>query len=148
LLKPGKNRDLERFAKRFSTIARSQWRVDDVVVFAALENRAGTRKERHLVSRAIHHRSITPKDLLGAVAVMGIKIDNRRAFSTIASLRMTNRNSCIVEKAKAHGSAGFRVMTGRADCSERVFRLSGHHLIYGKDCTTRSAQRCLETPSG
>jgi hypothetical protein len=42
--------------------------------------------------------------LLGAVAVMGIEIDNRRAFGTIASLRMTDRNGCIVEKAKAHGS--------------------------------------------
>jgi hypothetical protein len=89
-----------------------------------------------------------PEDLLGAVAVMGIKIDNRHAFGTIASLRMTDRNGCIVEKAKAHGGAGFRVMTGRADRDERVFRLSGHDLIYGKDCPARSAQRCLETTGG
>jgi hypothetical protein len=62
---------------------------------------------------------------------MGIEIDNRRAFGTIASLRMTDRNGCIVEKAKAHGSGGFRVMTGRADRDERVFRLSSHDLIHG-----------------
>jgi hypothetical protein len=61
---------------------------------------------------------------------------------------MTNRNGCIVKKAKAHGSGGFRVMTGRADRDERVFRPSGHDLIYGKDCTTRSTQRCLETTGG
>jgi len=91
---------------------------------------------------------ITPEDLLRAVAVMGIEIDNRRAFRTIALLRMTNRNGCIVEKAKAHGSAGFRVMTGRADRDERVFRFSGHDLIHGKDCTARSAQRCLEATGG
>src|SRR6202008_5065593 len=53
-----------------------------------------------------------PEDLLGAISVMGIEIDNRHAFGAIASLRMTARNGCIVEKAKAHGSHRFCMMAG------------------------------------
>ena len=79
---------------------------------------------------------------------MSIEIDNRRAFGTITPLRMTDRNGCIVEKAKAHGSGGFCMMAGGADRDERVFCLSRHDLIHRKDCATRSTQRCLETTGG
>jgi hypothetical protein len=103
-LKPWKNCDVKSLAKRFAAVARSQRHIDDVVVFAALRPLASTWKERHLVSRAIHHRPIAPEDLLRAIAVMGIEIDNRHAIGAIASLCMTDRNGCIVEKAKAHGS--------------------------------------------
>jgi hypothetical protein len=78
----------------------------------------------------------------------GIEIDNRHALGAIAPLRMTDRNSCIVENTKTHGSGGFCVMTGRADRDERVFRLSRHDLIHRKDCTTRGTQTCLETTGG
>ena len=68
----------ERGAEFGAAVFRGQRRVDDGVVLAALAAGAGAGKQRHLVRRAIHHGRIGPEDILGAVAVMDVEIDDRR----------------------------------------------------------------------
>ena len=145
-MKPWKNCDVKSLAKRFAAVTRSQRHIDDVVVFAALRPLARTWKERHLVSRTIHHRPIAPEDLLGAIAVMGIEIDNRHAFGAIASLRMTDRNGCIVEKAKAHALRWPGMMAWWTHDAERVSRLTLHNQIHRIQTRAGGMQSNLERP--
>ena len=69
----------ERGAEFCSAVFGGERRVDDGVVLAALAAGAGAGKQRHLVRRAIHHALVGPENILGAVAVMDVEVDDRRA---------------------------------------------------------------------
>jgi len=69
----------------------------------ALAAGAGAGKQRHLMRRAIHHGRIVPEDILRAVAVMDIEIDDRRAADAVFALGVAGGNGDIVEEAEAIG---------------------------------------------
>src|SRR3954447_24697390 len=92
----------ERRAELDAAVFRGERRIDDGVVLAALAGGAGAGKQRHLVRRAIHHGRIGPEDILRAVAVMDVKIDDRRAADAVFALGVTGGDGDIVEEAEAH----------------------------------------------
>ena len=85
-----------------AAVAGAQRRIDDGVVFAALADGAGAGKERHLVRRTIHHRLVGPENILRAVAVMDVEIDDGGAGDAVAALGIARGNSGVVEKAETH----------------------------------------------
>ena len=94
--------------------------IDDIVVLAGFRDRAGSRIERCLMRRAIEHAGIAPEDVLRAVAVVDIPIEDRDAPGAVPLLRMTRGNRRVVEEAEAHGSHPFGMMPRRAHCDEGV----------------------------
>ena len=140
----GRILSLEGGAECLAAVAGAQRRVDDGVVLAALADRAGAGKQRHLVRRAIHHRFVGPENLLRAVAVMHVEIDDRGAGDAVLLLRIARGDGGIVEQAKAHRPRGLGVMAGRARGDEGVCRLLRQHLVDREDGAADRAQRRLE----
>ena len=134
----------ESGAERFAAVAGAQRRVDHGVVRAGLDDRARAGKQRHLVGRAIHHRFVGPENLLRAVAVMHVEIDDRGTRDAVLLLRVARRDGDVVEQAKAHRPRGLGVMAGRARGDEGVGRLLGQHLVDGEDGAADRAQRRFE----
>ena len=81
---------------------------------------------------------IVPEDVLRAVAVMDVEIDDRDALGAIDRLSVTRGDGRIVEEAEAHRRRDFRMMTRRARGDEGVSDLAGHHLV---DCEYRAPCR-------
>ena len=78
--------------------------------------------ERPLVHRHVHHRAVRPEDVLGAVAVMRIPVDDEHAFAAVAQRRGGHRD--VVEQAEAH-RAGRRRRGARAAAPRRTRRPPG-----------------------
>ena len=121
-----------------------QRRVDDGVVLAALVDGAGAGIKRHLVGRAIHHGLVRPENILRAVAVMDVEVDDRGARDAVMVLRIARRDGGIVEQAEAHRPRDLGVMAGRARRDEGIRRLLRHHFVDGVHRAARRAQRRLE----
>ena len=64
--------------------------------------------------RAVEEVAVGPEDVLRAVAVMDVEIDDRDALGIIAGARIVRGDRHIVEEAEAHGAARFGMMAGRA----------------------------------
>ena len=122
----------DRRAEFRSATACGHWRVDDVVVFAALGTRARAGIERHLMRRAVHDARIRPEDFLRAVTVMNVEVDDRDTFCPVMLLRVTRGDRGVVEKTKPHRRRGFGVMARRTHCNECVVRVSVHHFVDGE----------------
>ena len=105
--------------------------VDDGVVLAAFAAGAGAGKQRHLMRRAIHHRLVGPEDILRAVAVMNIEIDDRDTLGAMNGLRMPGGDRRVVEEAKAHRRRAFGMMAGRPRRDKGVGHPPAHHFIHG-----------------
>ena len=65
---------------------------------------------------------IGPEDVLRAVAVMHVEIDDRGALDAVALLRMARGDGGVVEQAEAHRPRGLGMMAGRAHGDEGVAR--------------------------
>ena len=135
---------LERLAEDVAAVAGRQRRIDDGVELAALADRAGAGIKRHLVGRAIHDGLVRPENILRAVAVMHVEIDDGRAFGAVAVLRVARRDRGVVEQAEAHRPRRLGVMAGRANGDEGVVRLLVHHLVDRVHGAAGAAQRRLE----
>ncbi len=116
-----------------AAVFRGQRRIDDGVVLAAFAGGAGAGKQRHLVGRAIHHGRIGPEDILGAVAVMDVEIDDGGAPDPVFALGVARGNGDVVEEAKAHRLVDLGMMAGRPHRHERVVVGAGHHRVGGRD---------------
>ena len=134
---------LHSLAEGLAAIAGPQGRVDDLVVLAALANRAGAGIMGHLMGRGVHHAGIVPEDVLDAIAVMDVEIHDRHALGAVRFLRVPSGDGGIVEEAEAHGRRDFGVMSGRPGRDERVANLAAHHLIDREDRAPRGAKRGL-----
>ncbi len=66
---------VERLAERLAGVAFAQRRVPDVAD-AGLVERAGAGKQRHLVRRAVEQILVVPEDVLRAVAVVDVEVDD------------------------------------------------------------------------
>ena len=113
------NHVLERGTELRPAVFRSQRRVDDGVMVAALAAGAGTRKQRHLVRRAIHHTWIGPENILSAVTVMHVEIDNRRPSDSVFALGVTGGNRGIgFEVCRQLAARGFTVVLTARDAAK------------------------------
>ena len=128
----------------FAAVARSERRVDDLVVLAAFTDRAGAGVMRHLMSRGVHHGRIVPKNVLGAVAVVDVEIHDRDALGAMRFLRVPGGDGGVVEEAEAHRVCDFGVMSGRAGRDKSVANLAAHHLVDREDRASSRAKRGLE----
>ena len=106
--------------------------------------RAGAGIKRHLMGRAIHHGLVRPEDVLRAVAVMDVEIDDRDAVDAVLLLGVARGDGDVVEQAEAHRPRGLGVMAGRARRDEGVRGAAGHHLVDGVHGAAGRAQRRLE----
>src|SRR3954451_14503986 len=138
--------NVERLTEDVTTIARPQRRVHDRIVLAPFGSRPSARIERHLVSRAKEHARVAPEDLLRAVAVVHIPVDNGDALRAVRLLSVPGCNRSVVEEAKAHGFGPLRMVAGRAHRREGVADLTGHYLVDGLGCGASGSQRRIQRP--
>jgi hypothetical protein len=109
-------------------------------MFAALVARTGAGIERHLMRRAIHDARIGPENLLRAVAVVHVEIDDRDTLGAVLRLRVARGDGGVVDEAEAHRRRGLGVMAGRAHGDEGVRRAAVHHAIDRAHGAARGAQ--------
>ena len=69
--------------------------------------------ERPLVHRDEEHRRVRSKDVLGAVSVVDVPVDDRDPPDTELGLRVTGRDCDVVEEAEAHRPVRRRVVPRR-----------------------------------
>ena len=65
-------------------------------------------------------RSIFVKDVLRAVAVMNVPIDDGDMLGSVDRLRMARGDGDVIENAKAHAARLARVMAWRANGTKRI----------------------------
>ena len=87
---------------------------------------------------------IVPEDVLRAVAVVDVEIDDRDALGAVYRLGVTRGDGRIVEETKAHRRRDFRMMARRARGDEGVSDLPGHHLVDREDRAPGRAKGGLE----
>src|SRR5262245_20334662 len=81
------------------------------------------------MGRAVHHAAVGPEDVLRAVAVVHVEVDDRGALDAVLSLGVTGGDGGVVEEAKSHRARGLGVVAGGARGDEGVCSLAGHHLV-------------------
>ena len=69
--------------------------------------------ERMLVGRDVEHVGVVPEDLLGAVAVVHVPVDDQHPLAPRRARRRGDGD--VVDETEAHGPVGGRVVTGRPD---------------------------------
>ena len=118
---PRRHRDVDRRSRRAG--------------IAAVRRVSRARVPRVLVQRRVQHRRVGIEDVLAAVAVMHVDVDDRHARGTCL-LSDANRDRRVVEEAESHWQVGVGVMSGRPDHGERRAGLALHHRI-GRACGAR-----------
>ena len=76
--------------------------------------------EAVLVQRDRQHGRVVEEDLLGAVAVVDVPVDDRHPAEAALALRPARRDRRVVEEAEAHRRVALGVVAGRAQDRERV----------------------------
>ena len=87
---------------------------------------AGARVQRVLVERRVGDALVAPEDVLGAVAVMGVVVDDQHALAPVG--QGGGRDRHVVEQAEPHRPRGGGVVAGRTHRAERavgVARIEG-----------------------
>ncbi len=102
-LEARQDRDIEGFAKDLAAVAGVQGRIDDLIVLAAFAAGPGAGKERHLMGRTIHRLGVVPENLLGAIAVMDVEIDNSYAFGAMGARAWRAATAALLKKQKPIG---------------------------------------------
>src|SRR5207237_5942451 len=90
--------------------------------------------------RAIEEIAVRPEDILGAISVMDIEIDDRDPLGIVAFTRIERSDGGIVEQAEAHGAALLGMMAGRADGAEGIGSLTLEYRIDPGDRGAGAAQ--------
>ena len=96
------------------------------------------------MGRAIHHGLVGPENILRAVAVMDVEIDDRGAGKAVLLLRVARGDGGVVEEAEAHRLRRLGMMAGRPRGDEGVDGLVGQDFVDGVDGAAGRAQRRLE----
>src|SRR6476659_7079131 len=138
----GQNPVLECLAQFHATVACSERRVEDVA-HPGFADRAGAREQRHLMRTGVENARIGVEDLLRAVAVVDVEIDDRDPLQPVITLRVSRADTDVVEQAEPHGPFGFGVVARRAARDEGVLHLIVEHLVNGLHRRTDAAQHDL-----
>jgi hypothetical protein len=126
-----------------AAITLAQGSIEDIA-HSGFRRRPGAGIERHLMGRAIEQVAIGPEDVLRAIAVMDVEIDDRDALGIVALAGIESGNGGIVEEAKAHGPARFGMMAGRAHRAKDIMRFPTEDGVDARDRGTRGALGRLE----
>jgi hypothetical protein len=81
----------------------------------ALAGPAGARVERPLVERHVEDARVVPEDVLRAVPVVDVPVEDRHPLERVLRLCRPSRDRGVVEEAEAHRAVGRRVVAGRPD---------------------------------
>jgi hypothetical protein len=88
-----------------------------------------------LVRAEVEHGVVLFKDMLGAVSVMDIEIDNEH--SLVADLLgITRADSDVIEYAESHCPVGLGMVAGRSHRAESTFYMSAFTFV---NCFNNSA---------
>ena len=90
-----------------------------------------------LERRDHQHSRVARKNLLGAVAVMNIEIDDRHALDPVHRHRACRTYGDVVEEAKAHRAVALGMVAGRADGAERGAAFPAHDEVGSEDHRAR-----------
>ena len=71
------------------------------------------------------------EDVLRAIAVVRIEIDDRHALELMPTHQMFGRNCHVIEQAETQRLIRFRMMTRWPDGTERSRDIPRHHLVAG-----------------
>ena len=89
---------------------------------AGLGERAGAGVERPLVERHVHHARVAVEDVLRAVAVVGVVVDDEHPLAPVGQRARPRRPRCSGGRSPSRESGG--VVAGRAHGAERRRRLA------------------------
>jgi len=94
-----------------------------------------------LEARAEQHPPVLHENVLGAVAVVHVKVDDSDLVQSVLRQRVRGSGGDVVEQAKAHGLAPLRVVAGRSDAAEGIVRSTAHQQVDRVDGGARGAIR-------
>ncbi len=103
-------------------------RVTGAFASAELVGGAGAGIERPLVQRAEQHPRIVPEDVLRAVAVMHVEVDDRHAREPAAQRRL-RRHGDVVQETEAHAGVARGVVARRTEQRDPEPAGAGEHRV-------------------
>src|SRR5262245_5368018 len=109
----------ERLLEAIATITWAQRRIEDVAD-TGFADRAGAWIERHLMGRGEQQVFVRPENVLRAIAVMHVEIDDGNALDTIPLAGVEPRNGDVGENAKAHGTLALGMVPARPHLAKGV----------------------------
>ena len=93
------------------------------VAAADLAQPAGAGVQRELVVAGVGHPAVAPEGVLGAVAVVGVVVDDEHALAALGQRRRGDGH--VVEQAEPHRPGGGGVVTRGSHRAERRVGLAG-----------------------
>jgi hypothetical protein len=90
------------------------------------------------------HRGIREEDVLRAIAVVNIPIDDEDAFQTMDRAGVRRGQSDVVEQAKAHAMGGRGMMAGGPHQAQRRPVATAQDSVHGRDTGTGRGEGHLE----
>lgn len=98
---------------------------------ASLIGAASARVPRSLVGAEEEDGAVFVEDVLGAVAVVDVPIDDEDAIEAVTALGVAGGDGDVIKDAKAHAVAGIGVVTGWPDEAEGSVDGPGRDGIHG-----------------
>ena len=94
----------------------------------------------------ISTRGSPGEDVLGAVAVMHVEVDDRDALESVRLQRVRGADRDVVEEAEAHRAPPLGVVARRAHGAERGLAFAAHHEVdrHARPRRPRAAPPCSE----
>ena len=116
-----------------ATVAGFKRRIDDVRIAPCGGGQFAFGKgiQRIFETRQQHDARVVGKNILRAVAVVHVEIQNCHAFQAVFGNQVHGGHGHIVDKAKSRRFVGMRVVAGRTDGAKGVFGLFAHHHVHG-----------------
>ena len=105
------------------------------------------RKEGRLVERGVQHVRVFPKNVLGAVAVVHVPVEDRHALGAAAA-SMVRGDGRVVEEAEAHGLRARRVVSGRTHEREPEVVEAIEDRVDHRHASARGSLRSVDGPGG
>jgi L-threonylcarbamoyladenylate synthase len=81
---------------------------------------------------AVEHVRVSPENILCAVAVVNVEINDRHPLGTMALPGVEGGNRRLIEKAEAHGAVLLGMMAGWAHGAKGIAGLAPEHRINGR----------------
>ena len=107
--------------------------------FAAFLARAGAGPVRPEMERREEDRAVAVEDVLRAVAVMRVPVEDRHAADAQALAEIFRGDRDVVEDAEAHARGGHGVVSGRPDRAEGVAHFAAEDGLDGRERRARRA---------
>ena len=104
------------------------WDIQGLAVacsYPALIGRTSARIEGGLVDAAKKYRAVFFKDVLRAIAVMDVPVDDRHFVAAAFGPQVVRGHRRIIEEAKAHNLLDFGVMARRPHAAKGMVGVAG-----------------------